>query len=65
MDHNDVLKKAYDQVAKKGGPNAKLETVLPQSELIYFKDFHFLDEPLIERNKSFDKPEAKKPAEPR
>jgi hypothetical protein len=30
--------------------------VLPSSEQIYFRDFHFLDEPLIERNKSFDKP---------
>ena len=37
-----------------------LETVLPQSEQIYFKEFHFLDEPLIERNKSFDKTDLKK-----
>jgi hypothetical protein len=64
IDHNEPLKKAYEALAKKGGPGAKLETVLPNSEQIYFRDFHFLDEPLIERNKSFDKPEAKKSERP-
>jgi hypothetical protein len=62
IERNEVLRKAYDQLTKKQGPSAKLETILPHSEQIYFKDFHFLDEPLIERNKSFEKPE-KKPAE--
>ena len=62
IERNEILRKAYDQLAKKQGPSAKLETTLPQSEQIYFKDFHFLDEPLIERNKSFEKPD-KKPAE--
>jgi hypothetical protein len=62
IERNEVLRKAYDQLAKKQGPSAKLETILPHSEQIYFKDFHFLDEPLIERNKSFEKPD-KKPAE--
>lgn len=60
VERNEPLRKAYDLLAKKSGPNATLPTVLPSSEQIYFRDFHFLDERLIERNKSFDKPEPKK-----
>ena len=29
--------------------NSTLKPVLPEAERIYYKDFHFLDEPLIER----------------
>ena len=29
--------------------NSNLKPVLPEAERIYYKDFHFLDEPLIDR----------------
>lgn len=32
VERNEVLRKAYEQIVKKQGPNAKLETVLPHSE---------------------------------
>jgi hypothetical protein len=46
--HNDPLQK---HTAKAQKDNVAPQFFLPESERIYFKDFHFLEEPLIERQK--------------
>ena len=47
MDRNDLLRGAEDKAKKE---HSELKTVLPLAEKIFYKDFHFLDEPLIKRN---------------
>lgn len=47
MDRNDLLRAAVDKAKKE---HSELKTTLPLAEKIFFKDFHFLDEPLIKRN---------------
>jgi hypothetical protein len=46
MDRNEALRVATER-AKVAG--VELKSVLPEPTYIYHKDFHFLDEPLIER----------------
>lgn len=53
--HNEPLY-AYCDKAKK--ENLPPKYSLPESERIYYKDFHFLEEPLIERQQK--KEEAKR-----
>lgn len=48
LDHNDALNK-YCERAKQENRTPKHS--LPESARIYYKDFHFLEEPLIERQK--------------
>ena len=40
-----------------------MKPVLPESERIYYKDFHFLDEPLIDRQNKREAVAAEKAAE--
>lgn len=35
---------------------ASVKSLLPSPDTIYYKDFHFLDEPLIHRKYSMQKP---------
>ena len=48
IDRNETLRVASDRATKTGVP---LKPILPEPSFIYHKDFHFLDEPLIERQK--------------
>ncbi len=42
------MRRATEKATKTGVP---IKSVLPEPSYIYHKDFHFLDEPLIERQK--------------
>lgn len=55
LDKNEPLKKYHDK-CKKTGESTKFN--LPKSERIYYKDFHFLEEPLAEKQRK--KEELKK-----
>ena len=46
LDRNEALRIAFERSKHTG---VELKAVLPESTYIYHKDFHFLDEPLIER----------------
>jgi len=46
IDRNETLRLASEKATKTG---VALKPVLPEPNFIYHKDFHFLDEPLIER----------------
>ena len=46
LERNETLRVATEKANKSGVP---LSPVLPEPSFIYHKDFHFLDEPLIER----------------
>ena len=46
LDRNEALRVATERSKQSGVP---LKLVLPEPQFIYHKDFHFLDEPLIER----------------
>lgn len=46
LDRNAALAKAYEKAKKQ---NTEYKPVLPAAERIFYKDFHFLDEPLITR----------------
>lgn len=48
IDRNETLRLATEKSTKTGVP---LKSILPEPSYIYHKDFHFLDEPLIERQK--------------
>ena len=54
LDDNELLRKYMDKCKKESG---ELKFSLPEAERIYFKDFHFLDEPLFDKQKK--KEEAK------
>jgi hypothetical protein len=56
QDQNEPLSKYVEKANKEGQPP---KYSLPIADRIYFKDFHFLEEPLIERQK------AKKPKDPK
>lgn len=58
LDHNDALSKYCDKATKEGKPP---KHSLPESDRIYYKDFHFLEEPLIDRQiKKEEQKKAKK-----
>ena len=46
LDRNEALRVATERSKQSG---VALKLVLPEPQFIYHKDFHFLDEPLIER----------------
>jgi len=46
LDRNEALRVASERSKHTG---VELKAVLPEPTYIYHKDFHFLDEPLIER----------------
>ena len=46
LDRNEALRIAFERSKHTG---VELKAVLPEPTYIYHKDFHFLDEPLIER----------------
>ena len=48
QDQNEALAQYVKQAAKEG---AKPKLSLPEAERIYYKDFHFLEEPLIDKQK--------------
>lgn len=48
QDKNEPLRK---YVAKCSKENVKPKFALPESERIYYKDFHFLDEPLVDKKR--------------
>ena len=45
-EHNEALAKYVEKANKE---NSKPKFSLPESDRIYYKDFHFLEEPLIDR----------------
>ena len=46
MERNEQLRTAAERAKATGVP---VKSILPEPSYIYHKDFHFLDEPLIER----------------
>lgn len=46
LDRNEALRTAKEKSKQTGVP---IKPVLPEASYIYHKDFHFLDEPLIDR----------------
>lgn len=58
-DRNPLLKTATDRAKQQ---NVALKSVLPEPSYIYHKDFHFLDEPLIERQRKREQALAAKAA---
>ena len=59
LERNETLRLATERATKSGQP---LKPVLPEPSYIYHKDFHFLDEPLIERQKKREAAQAAKAA---
>lgn len=59
--HNDALQKYLSTAAQKDDTKPKF--ILPESDRIYFKDFHFLEEPLIERQKKREEQKKSKKAQ--
>ena len=55
LEYNDPLRKYVEKCTKDQEPP---KYSLPESERIYYKDFHFLDEPLADKQKK--KEEIKK-----
>lgn len=61
QDQNEPLLKYVEKASKEGQPP---KYSLPESDRIYYKDFHFLEEPLIERqHKKEEQKKAKKLAD--
>ena len=46
LERNELLRTAAERAKQTGVP---VKSILPEPSYIYHKDFHFLDEPLIER----------------
>ena len=59
VDRNEGLRSAKERARHSG---VAIKSVLPEPTYIYHKDFHFLDEPLIERQKKREAVNAAKAA---
>lgn len=57
VEKNEPLRKYLDKCKK---TSATPKFSLPKSERIYYKDFHFLDEPLAERQRKKEELKKKK-----
>lgn len=60
LEHNNALSKYCEKASKEG---VAPKHSLPESDRIYYKDFHFLEEPLIERQKKKDEQKKAKKAQ--